>query len=845
MTYPVCPCDSEPIVAPINLPELSYISYRVGTYVSFRQAVLTPLFTPATPMPLPVEQTLSVNGVPVWRTTGAGDLAVMIAEWFAYIADIITFYNERIANQDYLRTANLPESVNNLIALLGYRPRPAIGAVGYLAALLSPGPSFGNQGIVLPQGLQFQSKPTPGLAPQTFELYASTTISAPDQLPAAPPQVLLGTVPGVSIWHYSPYHEYYYIMKFGGGPEFTTVSGEYSLLLNGAVTTVDPGDLLRLRVRDGSAGPFLATVVSSTVGPAPSGSGQQTNLHVTLSSTPPSGLTAAQAALGTANQNAAVWGFFAGGISGGTVHLASLVRQIRPGDWLLFTAASGYPSPVLAKVQSTSDVIWDANGTSPTDPTFVATSEASTNTAKPPVTTTTTTTPIPVPHTVLTLASDLPSGWNTASGVTVQFGWVSVGTLLNQPFQPWSGSPLTLVGTSAQNFPAWNGQSILLQDSTGLGVATTGSAPGNGTSLTLATLPDPVPSLQPPFLVLPNLLYVTAGRTIANEVLGSGDATNPAQDFQLSQSPVTYLSQGATYASTIVLTVNNLPWTEVPFFFGQAPDATVFVTREDNQGNTHVMFGDGVNGARLPTGVNNVVATYRIGSGAASPPVGKLTVIAKSYPGLRSVLNPVAVGGGADADLPSQIRHDAPRSVLTFGRAVSVFDYQALAAQVPSVTRASAVWAWDDARQRTLVKVYVGDDSGAATAAAAALAAAGDPNRPVKVVQATQIAVALTLTLLVTPGMDTTIIQAAVATALTDTEAGLFGSWNMGIGQTLFESQIESAVLGVSGAVAITVQSFVANGVVQAGPLHSPGEGGYFTLDPGDINLTMEPNPNG
>jgi len=291
--------------------------------------------------------------------------------------------------------------------------------------------------------------------------------------------------------------------------------------------------------------------------------------------------------------------------------------------------------------------------------------------------------------------------------------------------------------------------------------------------------------------------------------------------------------------------VNNLPWTEVPFFFGQAPDATVFVTREDNQGNTHVMFGDGVNGARLPTGVNNVVATYRIGSGAASPPVGKLTVIAKSYPGLRSVLNPVAVGGGADADLPSQIRHDAPRSVLTFGRAVSVFDYQALAAQVPSVTRASAVWAWDDARQRTLVKVYVGDDSGAATAAAAALAAAGDPNRPVKVVQATQIAVALTLTLLVTPGMDTTIIQAAVATALTDTEAGLFGSWNMGIGQTLFESQIESAVLGVSGAVAITVQSFVANGVVQAGPLHSPGEGGYFTLDPGDINLTMEPNPNG
>ena len=145
---------------------------------------------------------MSVNGVPVWRTDGAGDLAVMIAEWFAYIADIITFYNERIANQDYLRTADLPESVKNLIALLGYRPRPAIGAVGALAALLSTGPSFGGRAIVLPKGLQFQSKPTPGQTPQTFELSADTPIGAPDQLPATPQPVLLGQVSAPASWRY-------------------------------------------------------------------------------------------------------------------------------------------------------------------------------------------------------------------------------------------------------------------------------------------------------------------------------------------------------------------------------------------------------------------------------------------------------------------------------------------------------------------------------------------------------------------------------------------------------------------------------------------------------------------
>ncbi len=850
MTYPVCPCDGEQIAPPVNLPELSYISYRVGTYVTFRQAVLTPLFTPATPLPLPVEQTLSVNGVPVWRTDGAGDLAVMIAEWFAYIADIITFYNERIANQDYLRTADLPESVNNLIALLGYRPRPAIGAVGNLAALLSSGPTFGGQSIVLPQGLQFQSKPSPGQTPQTFELSAATSIGGPDQLPATPPPSLVGAAPAPVQWFYSPYHESYLIEKFEGGSGIITISGESSLLLQGSVTTIDPGALLRLRARDGTNGLWLATVVSSTVGPSPSGSGQQTSLVVTLSGTPPTTLTAATAALEKANQSIGLWSYFIGYSiinDGINVHLASLARQIEPGDWLLFTAsgasdASGDPvpppPPVLVQVAFTQDVIWDANANGPSSPPFSAITATTASG-------TTTTNPLPTPHTLLTLTpATALVGWSNADGVTVQFGWVSVGVLLNQPFGAWTGASTSLISASAQAFPSWNAQPILLQDSTGIGIAASGSL-GTAGALALGKLPDPVPPLQPPFLVLPNLLPVTRGKTVTNEVLGSGDATNPAQDFKLSQSPVTYLSHGATYASTIQLTVNNLPWTEVASFYGQAPDATVFVTREDNQGNTHVMFGDGLAGARLPTGVTNVVATYRVGAGAASPPAGKLTVIAKSYPGLRAVLNPVAVSGGSDPDPPDQIRRYAPRSVLTFGRAVSVFDFEALAAQAPGVTRASAVWAWNDTRQRTLVTVYVGDDSGAAAAATTALAAAGDPNRPVLVVQATQIPVALTLTLLVTPGMDTTIITAAVVTALTDIEVGLFGAWNMGIGQTVFESQIEAAVLGVSGAVALTAQGFIANGITEAGPLHNPGEGAFYTLDPADINLTPEPDPNG
>src|SRR5262249_40232488 len=178
------------------------------------------------------------------------------------------------------------------------------------------------------------------------------------------------------------------------------------------------------------------------------------------------------------------------------------------------------------------------------------------------------------------------------------------------------------------------------------------------------------------------------------------------------------------------------------------------------------------------------------GPGPPAPPAGKLTVIAQSFPGLKSVLNPIAASGGADGDPADQIRQYAPRSVLTFGRAVSVFDYEAIAAQAPGVTRARAAWSWDDARQRTAVTIYVGDDAGAVASAKSVLAAAGDPNRPVSVVLANAIPVFLFLKIVVIPGMDSRAIIAAVKSALADPQTGLFAPGMLRIGQPVFDSQI-------------------------------------------------------
>ena len=171
-----CPCTGAPFPVPVfNRPALPAIAYRWGDYDGFRAALLQPL-AGETELTAP-------DGTPVWRPTpDGGDLALQIAEWWAVLADILTLYTERAANQAFLRTADLPESLARLVPLLGYRPRPAIGAQVTLAGLVR-----GPRPVLLPQGLQVQSKPGPGQAPQVFELSAATTLQPVSPVAALPP----------------------------------------------------------------------------------------------------------------------------------------------------------------------------------------------------------------------------------------------------------------------------------------------------------------------------------------------------------------------------------------------------------------------------------------------------------------------------------------------------------------------------------------------------------------------------------------------------------------------------------------------------------------------------------
>ena len=138
-----------------NPPGLSAISYRVDDFTGFRRALLRPL---------PGEQAISD-----WRPA-PGDLGLQVLEWWAYLADVLTFYNERYANESYLGTATQPGSIANLVALIGYQPSPGTAATGTLAAVSSAGQSA--EPMVIPAGMSLSSTASPGVPSQTFEVDA-------------------------------------------------------------------------------------------------------------------------------------------------------------------------------------------------------------------------------------------------------------------------------------------------------------------------------------------------------------------------------------------------------------------------------------------------------------------------------------------------------------------------------------------------------------------------------------------------------------------------------------------------------------------------------------------------
>ncbi len=110
---PDCPNDCRAALAfpkPIeNRASLRRIDYRIGTYSDFREALLRKLDQD------PV--------LALWNYRGPDDPGIALVEAASILGDILTFYQNVYANELYLYTATLSQSIAGLVRLVGYRAR--------------------------------------------------------------------------------------------------------------------------------------------------------------------------------------------------------------------------------------------------------------------------------------------------------------------------------------------------------------------------------------------------------------------------------------------------------------------------------------------------------------------------------------------------------------------------------------------------------------------------------------------------------------------------------------------------------------------------------------------------
>jgi len=158
-------CEGLEKVVPLstaNRPYLDALTYRVGTHATFLETMLANL----TDHSLDILSNTGDRIRPLQKLTvrGSSDPSIAILDAWAVVADVLTFYQERIANEGYLRTATERRSILELAKLVGYSLRLGVSASVFLAFNLEKG-----YDLTIDPGMRVQTLPGPGELPQPFE----------------------------------------------------------------------------------------------------------------------------------------------------------------------------------------------------------------------------------------------------------------------------------------------------------------------------------------------------------------------------------------------------------------------------------------------------------------------------------------------------------------------------------------------------------------------------------------------------------------------------------------------------------------------------------------------------
>jgi uncharacterized phage protein gp47/JayE len=306
-----------------------------------------------------------------------------------------------------------------------------------------------------------------------------------------------------------------------------------------------------------------------------------------------------------------------------------------------------------------------------------------------------------------------------------------------------------------------------------------------------------------------NVVEATHGET-RKEVLGSGDASQILQSFTLKQPPVTYVSAptDSGIESTLHVRVNDVEWKESDSLAGLEPRDRSFITKTDDDAKTTVIFGNGEQGSRLPTGAENVTATYRSGIGSGgNVKAAQISLVLTKPLGVKEVINPLRASGGADKETRDQARRNAPLAVMALDRLVSTRDYADFARTFAGIGKASSVRMSAGGRQIVHLTIAGADDvsidvnSGVYRNLRRALSKFGDPHRPVQIGMRELLALVIFANVSILPEYSWEKVATNVRQALLDN----FSFERRELGQSVYLSEVISVIQAVKGVAYVDV----------------------------------------
>jgi hypothetical protein len=851
-------CEGEPALPVLyNRPGLPALSYRAGTYAVFFRRMLAQIGS----YTLPDGNFKGTRPLLALTTRDLDDPSIALLDASAVVADVLTFYQERIANEGFLRTATERRSILELARAIGYELNPGVAASAYLAFTLEDAPGAPGEEVI-PAGTRVQSIPPQGKLPQTFETSAD--------------------IPTYASWNSLKPR-----LTF---PQTITINTQ-DIYLQGTAANLKNGDRLLI---DSGGDQHLARILKVEL------LSDQKLTHLTLDGSTDAAYSAQSLPQGQVDITTQIpldrdaIDTFIRSLQWTDRELKAFLtfnkwdqqellgfladdRQRNPassGNVFALRATSGFfgnNAPLRASLPKDSGgkVLypggdWDGGWQIWYDQqtvAYYADVDADLYLER-------------------SLPGILPGSWIcleiTDGSKVVPFRVNSVeekslagfalsgkatGLTLNRP----DGTPITDLDRSA-SFLVRNSTAYLQSeqldltelpmdealdsDPTKLGLdgLVLGLTIGQAVILT-GERTDPAGVVASEVLIIEDINHIggfteltfkngrqhdyrrstvglnanvasaTHGESLT-EILGNGNAAQPNQEFTLKKPPLTYTAAPTPSGSvsTLQLRVNNLLWDEKPSLYALGRNDQSYIVRIDDADNATVTFGDGEHGTRLPSGVNNVVAVYRSGIGLdGEVAAGSLSLLQTKPLGVRSVTNPLPASGAADPENMADARTNAPLTVRTLDRIVSQDDYEDFARAFAGIGKAQALDLWSG--EQHLVHLTIAGADGNPISDPkftqyffSALDNARDPAQRIKVDTFNLLLFNLTANVAVDRRFIAKEVFAAVESALIEA----FSFAQRSFGQTLSAAEVIAAMQKVAGVIFVDLTALYLAGSSQS-----------------------------